>query len=101
DPQWVEDEPVRPRDWLRPRQGRADWQWIARRLDYSSRLGEVTAPTLILCGRHDPQFPVGASEQLAAGIPGAQAVYFERSGHYPFIEEADAFWQAVGDFLGV
>jgi len=24
---------------------------------------------------------------------------FERSGHYPFVEEAAAFWAAVNDFL--
>jgi pimeloyl-ACP methyl ester carboxylesterase len=24
---------------------------------------------------------------------------FERSGHYPFVEEPDAFWKAVGRLL--
>jgi proline iminopeptidase len=96
----VEPEAVEPRDWLRPRRGRtAGWHRVARKLDYAPRLNEVEAPTLILCGRHDPQFPPSCSEELAAGIRTARTVYFERSGHYPFIEEHDAFWVVVGAFL--
>lgn len=92
-------EPVRLRDWLRPRKGRTDWHRIARKLDYASRLDEINVPTLILCGRHDPQFPPACSAALARGIPQAQVRFFERSGHYPFIEEADVFWHTVGNFL--
>ena len=57
-------------------------------------------PTLILCGRHDPQYAPACSEELAAGIRDSQVAWFERSGHFPFIEEADAFWPLVGNFLG-
>jgi pimeloyl-ACP methyl ester carboxylesterase len=92
--------PVAISDWIRAAAGRADWHHLARRLDYSARLGEIDAPALVLCGRHDPQYPPAASEQLAAGVPGATSLYFERSGHYPFIEEPDAFWTTVGAFLG-
>ncbi len=95
----VEPKAVRLGDWTRPRLGRPDWHRVARHLDYSPRLGEIEMPALILCGRHDPQYPPACSEELAAGIRDARAVYFERSGHHPFIEEADAFWQAVGGFL--
>lgn len=90
---------VRLRDWLLPRQGRADWHRIARRLDYGPRLGELAAPALVVCGRHDPQFPRACSEELAEGIPGARLEVFDASGHYPFIEEADGFWRVVGEFL--
>jgi pimeloyl-ACP methyl ester carboxylesterase len=86
-------------DWFRRRLGRPDWHRIARRLDYSTRLAEITAPTLVLCGRHDPQFPPMSSRQLAAGIDGAALVWFDHSGHYPHVEEPDAFWSAVDGFL--
>jgi pimeloyl-ACP methyl ester carboxylesterase len=56
-------------------------------------------PTLILCGRHDPQYPPACSEELAAGINGAELVWFESSGHYPYIDEPEAFFAAVGQFL--
>lgn len=99
DPRWTQPLPVHPADWLRPRQARTDWHSVARRLDYAPRLATVQAPTLVLCGRYDPQYPLSASRQLAERIPHARLVLFERSGHYPFIEEAAAFWQAVREFL--
>lgn len=99
DRRWVRSDPVTPGDWLRPRRGRTDWHRVARRLDYGPRLGEVTAPTLILCGRRDPQYPPACSEELGRGIAGSRMAWFERSGHYPFIEEAEPFWTAVGTFL--
>jgi hypothetical protein len=45
------------------------------------------------------QFPPTCSEELAREIHGAQLIFFERSGHYPFIEEPEAFWSAVASFL--
>jgi pimeloyl-ACP methyl ester carboxylesterase len=86
-------------DWLRPAEGRADWHRIARRLDYSARLRELDTPVLVLCGAQDPQFPVACSRQLATGARGARLVVFDRSGHYPFVEEPEVFWGAVGAFL--
>jgi proline iminopeptidase len=101
DPSHLVEERVRWRDLLAARQGRgSEWHRVARKLDYAPRLSAIDVPTLILCGGHDPQFPSACSEELATGIPSARLILFERSGHYPFIEEADAFWQAVGSFLG-
>ena len=99
DPRRAVGAPVGLRDWVRPRQGRTDWHRIARKLDYRPRLRNIDVPTLVLCGRDDPQFPPACSEELAAGIDGAEMVWFERSGHYPFIEEPEAFWAAVDHFL--
>jgi proline iminopeptidase len=99
DQSWVAPRTVKRRDWLRPREGRTDWHRVANRLDYGRRLGEIEVPALILCGRHDPQYPPAASEELAADIRKARLIFFERSGHYPFIEEAKTFWETVGDFL--
>jgi proline iminopeptidase len=87
------------RDWLRAAPPRLKWVDVARYLDFRTRLGEVRAPTLVLAGRHDPQMPPACAAELAAGIPGAQLVVFERSGHYPFVEEPESFWAAVGAFL--
>jgi len=53
----------------------------------------------VLCGRHDPQYPIACSQELAASILSAHLIVFERSGHYPFIEEPEAFWRTVGEFL--
>ncbi|TNC29695.1 alpha/beta fold hydrolase [Amycolatopsis alkalitolerans] len=90
--------PVSATDWLCAPRGRADWHRIARKLEFGPRLAELDAAVLILCGRHDPQFPPSCSNQLATGIRRSELIFFERSGHYPFIEEG-AFWSAVGTFL--
>ncbi len=100
DPARVEQEPVTWRDWLRPRVGRTDWQYVARKMNLTPRLGEISAPVLVLCGQHDPQFPPACSQELAAGIRHARLVFFAASGHYPFIEEVDAFRREVAMFLG-
>jgi len=54
---------------------------------------------LLLCGRNDLRYPPACSDEIAAGIRHAQLVFFERSGHYPFIEKPEAFWAAVDAFL--
>jgi proline iminopeptidase len=92
--------PLAPRDWLRASVGRTGWgQKVAWRLDYSTRLAQVRTPTLVTASRFAPQIPPACAEELAHGIPNAWLVVFERSGHYPFVEEPDAFWTAVGRFL--
>lgn len=101
DPRHVEPGDVRLGDWLAPREGRTDWHRIARRLDYRLHLHTIRTPTLVLCGRHDPQFPPACSEELAAAIPHAELVWLADSGHFPYIEEPDVFWRAVARFLDV
>lgn len=75
------------------------WPRVARKLDYSMRLGELAMPTLVCVGRSDPQAPVACSEELARAIPQSRLVIFERSGHYPFVEEVQAFTETLSDFL--
>jgi len=95
----VRPRKVEVRDWLRPKEGRGtEWHQVARNMEYGPFLYKVAAPTLILCGRYDPQYPPTCSEELAKGIQNSRLHFFEHSGHYPFIEEADAFWQVVHDF---
>jgi pimeloyl-ACP methyl ester carboxylesterase len=99
DPSRVPPLRIESDDNHRPAPVRDRWPAVARRLDYSAQLGQVQASTLICVGRHDPQTPVGCSEELARGIPSALLVIFERSGHRPFEEEATRFAAVVGAFL--
>jgi pimeloyl-ACP methyl ester carboxylesterase len=46
-----------------------------------SRLGEVTAPTLVVHGTEDPLFPPGHGVALAQEIPGARLLLLEGVGH--------------------
>ena len=67
--------------------------------DLTDRLHEIQVPTLIVVGRHDWITPVAASEEIASGIPNAELVIFEHSGHSPQLEENERFIAVVRDFL--
>lgn len=67
--------------------------------DLTGRLHEIQVPVLITVGRHDWITPVAASEEIAAGIPHAELVIFEHSGHAPQLEENAKFIATVRDFL--
>jgi proline iminopeptidase len=72
-------------------------------VDLTPRLSEITIPTLVLWGRFDKIVPVEAalSGFPAYGAPPDQKelVIFENSGHNPWAEEADLFYDTVRGFL--
>jgi proline iminopeptidase len=63
------------------------------------RLGGVTHPVLVLVGRHDRTCSVAAAEAIAGGVPDAELVVFEHSGHMTYVEETEAYLAAVREFL--
>ena len=64
-----------------------------------SRLGDIDVPSLILTGRHDFFCPPSQAARLHRGIRASELVLFERSGHYPFVEETDGFRAVVRRWL--
>ena len=62
------------------------------------RLGEITAPTLVLVGALDTGY-LRAAEVMQARIPGAKSVTIPDAGHCVNIEQTDAFNHAVLGFL--
>lgn len=69
------------------------------RYDLRPKLSRISAPTLVVVGRHDWITPPPFAEELALEIRGARLEVFERSGHYPFVEEPRRFARLVGEFL--
>jgi proline iminopeptidase len=63
------------------------------------RLADVTHQVLVLAGRHDRTCSVAAAQTIAAGVPAAELVIFEHSGHMTFVEENEAYLAAVRRFL--
>ncbi len=64
------------------------------------KLPNISAPTLVVSGRHDGITPPKpGAERIAAAIPGAELTIFENSGHYPFIEEQDDFFAKLAEWL--
>jgi pimeloyl-ACP methyl ester carboxylesterase len=63
------------------------------------RLGEISAPTLVLVGEHDiPDFRAIA-DTYAAGIPGARQASIPASGHMTNMDNPDTFNALVLAFL--
>ena len=73
--------------------------------DFGPRLGEITAPTLIVWGRNDRFVPMDAGLRLLAGIAGSELHIYRDCGHWAQWEHADSFNQLVlaplRDILGV
>jgi proline iminopeptidase len=99
DQQYVELWTIAPGDHKLPAPPRARWLRTVRQVDYRPRLSQVQVQTLLFVGRYDPQTPLPCSRELAAGIPNARLVIFERSGHSPYIEEPVEFCQELSSFL--
>ena len=68
-------------------------------IEVEDRLGEIPQPVLVLAGRDDRTCSVEAAEAMAQRIPNSELVVFERSGHMTFVEETDAYLDAVDRFL--
>jgi pimeloyl-ACP methyl ester carboxylesterase len=56
-------------------------------------------PVLIVHGQSDV-LPPRSIERLEKGLPNKQLIVFNKSGHFPFVEETDAYNDAVLKFLG-
>ncbi|QLL06840.1 proline iminopeptidase-family hydrolase [Mycobacterium vicinigordonae] len=67
--------------------------------DVVDRLGEITAPTLLLAARFD-EFSPEHMREMHRRIHGSRFEFFENSAHLPFIEEPELFDTVVRDFLG-
>ena len=67
--------------------------------DVRPRLGEILVPTLVICGGNDWITPLSTSNQIAAGIPNSVLEVFEKSGHFPMVEEPEKFISVLRSFL--
>jgi pimeloyl-ACP methyl ester carboxylesterase len=48
---------------------------------FQSNLYLRAIPTLVIAGQHDPLIPLDHAERLAAGLPQAELVVLEETGH--------------------
>lgn len=68
-------------------------------IEVEDRLKDVTQPVLVCTGRLDRVCTVAAAEAIARGLPDAELIIFETSGHMTFVEENKKYLQAVREFL--
>lgn len=78
----------------------AAWQGAGKRMpDVLSRLPEIKAPTLLVVGMEDFIASPAESTRLHRGIAGSKLLVIEDAGHFPWLEQPDAFFKGVRGFL--
>jgi 3-oxoadipate enol-lactonase len=69
-----------------------------RDMDHRALLAKVTAPTLVIAGRHDTGTPLEAGEFIAQHTPDAQLAVLD-TAHIANVEEPKIYADTVLDFL--
>lgn len=69
------------------------------RYDVTEQLHTITVPTLIIGGIHDVHVSPSWSEMMAQTIPNAHLAMMQHSGHFPWLDEPELFFQTVKEFL--
>jgi len=69
-----------------------------RNYDQTSRLDEISIPTLFTCGRFDEASPE-ATAWYQGFVPNAEMVVFEQSAHMAHLEESQKYIEVIKDFL--
>ena len=77
--------------------GESEQMQARRDHDVSSRLGAITSPTLVACGRYDGIAPLANGEWIAAHVAGAELRVYE-GGHVFFLQGSLALPE-IGAFL--
>jgi proline iminopeptidase len=69
--------------------------------NYDDQLKTLTVKTLIIYGAGDNSSFTGeaAAQHMHETLPNSTLVRFERSGHWPYLEEPERFQQVLGEFL--
>jgi aminoacrylate hydrolase len=67
--------------------------------DLRDRVGEIGAPTLVVCARDDSITPLPLSEELAERIPGARLEVLPAGGHFAPVTVAERYARVVEEHL--
>jgi 3-oxoadipate enol-lactonase len=70
-----------------------------RDLDLERALARIRVPVLVLWGEVDRVAPVTFGRRMASSIPGAQLEVFAGAGHFPNVQQPEAFNASVARFL--
>jgi proline iminopeptidase len=87
-----------PADSLHGNVGEALWPDLAKNYNVREAMKKLDRPTLIVQGRQDP---IGESTayEIHLAIKGSSLQLLNRCGHFPWLEQPDAFFKATREFL--
>lgn len=66
--------------------------------DLHERLKTLQMPTLVIHGDDDP-IPLSTAQHIHESISGSKCVVLDDCGHYPYVEQAELYFQAINEFL--
>jgi 3-oxoadipate enol-lactonase len=95
----VADLPVLRGDHRQPRHAMKAQFDATTRFDCTGRLGQISAPTLILHGRSDHIAPVALAEQMSALIPSCRLVLIDGGHLAPLLAQHQRVVSEIGAFL--
>ncbi len=103
--EWAEEEPAAAERLLgmlraTPAEGYAACCEAIGAFDVRDRLGDITAPTLVVSGAEDPATTVDMVQQLADGIPDSEFVVVPGAAHLPNATHPGAVNAALRDHFG-
>ena len=68
-------------------------------VDTTARLHTVAAPVLVIAGELDQGTPPEMARTLAEAVPGAQLLVLKEASHLAYVEQPQAFGEAVRGFM--
>jgi pimeloyl-ACP methyl ester carboxylesterase len=74
---------------------------LLRAFDVVEQLARIDCPTLICVGDRDSVTPVDASREILGGLADGvgRLEVIAGAGHFPWLDNPDAYWRVIGDFL--
>jgi 3-oxoadipate enol-lactonase len=69
------------------------------KINFTSRLKEISCPTLVIVGEQDAGTPVEMAREIHAAMPGSELVIIPSASHLSNIEQPEAFNRALSGFL--
>lgn len=80
-----------------------DPEWIVggtlKGYDPGARMRDYRGPVLVCAGRYDRVATPSIATEISALLPGSRLVIFEHSGHRPWVEETDLYFDTLRRFL--
>jgi proline iminopeptidase len=73
---------------------------LLRRLNVTSRLADITCPTLVCVGELDPVTPVAAAREIAGALPPeiGRLEVIHGAGHFPWLDQPGVYWPLISGF---
>lgn len=69
------------------------------RFDLMARVGDISVPTLVICGAEDALTPPKYAAFLHEAIPQSKMVLVQGAGHMVMVEQPEAVTQAIASFV--